>query len=342
MKRWLWIAILVALVAVVAISWRRGLRDGHVSKLGVQEADRSTPVGSSTTNSPHIVANESEMSDRDDPAKIRRAIEMGNVAINFWGKIVDQDGAPLPGVTIIYTYAIHHGNDLGVAWMEREERKGEIVSDGSGSFAITGLTGHDLVIESLSKPGYMYRMRHSLTYDFGGNMPERRFQSRQDEPVRFAMVNEGTLERLIHKRGRINVSGTGTPGPWNLWEGEPDPNGELIIMFRREPAVLKWSDRLSTWSADLQIVGGELIEALWEEDVHRAPASGYSATVPYPKQPQKEGVGVRSFYLRTANGNYGRIQVELYPGDDGPTARCFITSDMNPRSGSRNLEPAEE
>lgn len=288
------------------------------------------------------VQDESEVSDRTDPQDVRRLIEANNVPINFWGEIVDQDGRPLPGVRITYKYSIHHGNDLGVAWIEYEAQKGETVSDSEGSFAITDLKGHDLTIESLTKPGYLYRKRWQLAYVFGGNMPSRKFMPRRDKPVRIIMIQVSATEPLIHNEGGLNVSGDGTDWRWNLWSGEPDDKGELAVVLRRKPAVVERLGQVVDWSADLHVIGGGIVEALWEEEIHRAPESGYSATVPYPKNPPREGVGHSSFYLRTADGKYGRIQVELYPGDDGPTVRCFITSDMNPRPDSRNLEPTEE
>jgi len=271
---------------------------------------------------------------------IRRIIEAANVPIEFWGKVTDQDGVPLEGVKIAYTGLSLWGNDVGVAWTPKE-RKGQAVTDATGSFAITGFKSNSLGLDSFSKPGYVYRGRPNLSYDFGGNMPEWRFVPQRDKPVCFAMVNERILEPLIQLKGSLRVSGDGVPAQWNLWEGEPDPDGELMVTFRREPAVLTWPKGPVTWSADIQIVGGEIMEAPWVEEIHRAPEAGYSAIVPYSREPEKRGIIGCAFYLRTYNGNYGRIQIELYPSDPGPTARCFITSDMNPHPGSRNLESVE-
>lgn len=284
---------------------------------------------------------EDEVSDREDRAKmIRRLIEAANVPIEFWGKVTDQDGVPLEGVKIAYTGLILWGNDVGVSW-EPKEHKGQAVSDATGSFAITGFKSNSLGLDSFSKPGYVYRGRPNHSFDFGGNMPEHKFVPQRDKPVCFAMVYERILEPLTQLKGRLRVSGNGTIGRWNLWSGEPDDDGELAVSLRRVPAILKFPEFPSIWSADLQIVGGEIMEAPWEEEIHRAPESGYSATVPYSKEPEKQGIIGCAYYLRTRNGNYGRIQVSLYPGDDGPSARCFITSDMNPRPGSRNLESVD-
>jgi hypothetical protein len=283
-----------------------------------------------------------EVSDREDRAKmIRRVIEAANVPINFWGKVTDQDGVPLEGVKIAYTGLSLWGNDVGVAWTPKE-RKGQAVTDATGSFAITGFKSNSLGLDSFSKPGYVYRGRPNLSYDFGGNMPEWRFVPQRDKPVCFAMVNERILEPLIQLKGSLRVSGDGAIGRWNLWSGESDDDGELVVSLRRVPAVLKFPEFPSIWSAELQIVGGEIIQAAWDEEFHRAPESGYSAIVPYSKEPEKQGIIGCAYYLRTRNGNYGRIKVELYPGDGGPSARCFITRVMNPRPGSRNLEPSEE
>ena len=291
---------------------------------------------------------EDEVSDREDRAKlIRRVIEAANVPIEFWGKVTDQDGVPLEGVKIAYTGLILWGNDVGVSW-EPKEHKGQAVSDATGSFAITGFKSNSLGLDSFSKPGYVYRGRPNHSYDFGGNTPEHKFVPQRDKPVCFAMVNERVLEPLIELKGRLRVSGDGTVGYWNLWseelddDAEPDLSGELTVIFRSELAVPANPAQVFDWSADLGIVGGEIMEAPWVEEFHRAPESGYSATVPYSKEPKKQGIIGCAYYLRTRNGNYGRIQVSLYPGDDGPNARCFITSEMNPRPGSRNLEPTEE
>ena len=279
-----------------------------------------------------------EVSDREDRAKmIRRIIEAANVPIEFWGKVTDQDGVPLEGVKIAYTGLIIWGNDVGVAWTPKEH-KGQAVTDAAGSFAINGFKSNSLGLDSFSKPGYVYRGRANNEYDFADDTPAHKFVPRRDSPVCFAMVNERTLEPLIQLKGSLRVSGDGVPAHWNLWEGEPDPDGEFMVAFRCEPAVLTTPRGPVPWAADIQIVGGEIIQAAWAEEFHRAPESGYSAIIPYSKEPAKQGIIGCAYYLRTRNGNYGRITVELRPGYDGSGARCFITSDMNPHPGSRNLE----
>ena len=89
-------------------------------------------------------------------------------------------------------------------------------------------------------------------------------------------------------------------------------------------------------------MGGGISEAPWDEEVRRAPESGYASTIAYPKTEQKQGRPRRSFYVKTADGKYGRLEVDFSPSHDGRTGHCYITADMNPQPGSRNLEPNDE
>jgi hypothetical protein len=110
-------------------------------------------------------------------------------------------------------------------------------------------------------------------------------------------------------------------------------------MFERDPAVLTRVGQPVTWSAKVAILGGGIVEALPDEPFYRAPLEGYVSELDYPKVQQKRGVPTRSFYIKTADGKYGRIGLDLYVDDEGPAARCLVKTVMNP-SGSRVLESA--
>ena len=282
---------------------------------------------------------------KEERAKtINTIIEAGNVPINFWGKIVDQDEHPIVDVTINYSYLTEQGNLLGVAWSASKVHKGSTTTNGEGLFMIQGLRGSGLSIESLQKEGYQYNPDAAHTYDYHGSSAKGKFTPDPSKPVLFVMVNKTTAEPLVSYGGNfgktIRVLGNGTPSRWNIWKGQPDANGELQITFTREPAVLAHVGPPATWSAKIGVIGGGIIEAQPDEAMHRAPEEGYVSVVDYPKTEQKIGVSARSFYVKTADGKYGRFQLELYPGDEGPTARCLIKAYMNP-TGSRNLESGD-
>lgn len=280
-------------------------------------------------------------SDRADAVKMFEAVEATNVAISIWGKVIDQDARMVSGVQVKYEYTIEHGNLSGVAWSDQELRTGEAVSDNDGLFSIQGLRGHNLTILKLEKPGYQFRRKGDMTFDFYGSTASGKFVPEQRRPVVFTMIQREQMEPLIHIKGSLRVRGDGIPERWSLWEGEPDPNGELAVTLRREPAVLERPGQAATWSADLEIIGGGIVAALTEENVRRAPEGGYLPAIAYPKAEQERGIPYRSFYVKTAEGKFGRIQVKLDAYSQGSTVRCSISGDMNPRVGSRNLEPTE-
>lgn len=302
----------------------------------VQRIVRTTPAA------PTPGRDEDRLLKQAERAKaINAIIESGNVPINFWGKVVDQEGNPVSGVAIRYSYSTEHGNLLGVAWSASKVHKGSTASNETGVFSIQRLRGSVLSIESLQKEGYSYNPRRANTYDYYGSNAAGKFKPESNNPVLFVMTNKATAEPLVSFGGdfgkTMRLPGDGAPVRWSVWKGQIDPNGELQVTFTREPAVLARVGQPATWSAKVEIVGGGIIEASPDELLYRAPEEGYVSVLDYPKSEQKRGVGHRDFYIKTADEKFGRIQLELYPGDDGPTARCLIKSSLNP-NGSRNLE----
>jgi hypothetical protein len=270
-----------------------------------------------------------------------QAIEGTNVPINFWGKIIDQHEHAISNAKVEYHYSTEHGNMLGVAWSKQRIEKGETVSDDSGLFSVTGFKGHYLGIETLAKEGYEYNPRKVMDFNYYGDTAAGKFVPDPRNPVLFVMVNKATAEPLVSYGGSfgktMRLPGDGTPVRWSVWKGQPDPNGELQLTLKREPAVLARVGQPVTWAAKVEVIGGGVVEASPDDAIHRAPEEGYAPAVDYPKAEQKRGVPARSFYIKTAEGKYGRIELDLYADDDGPTARCLIKASMNP-SGSRDLE----
>ena len=249
MKRF-WIATAAFVVFVVlGILWKTSVVQTEVVKSAAKKADISTPAA--TRLATPGVENVNGASNRAKVDEVRRIVEAANVPINFWGRVTDQDGLPLSGVAVTYAYSIDHGNDQGVAWIQEETRRGEVGSGADGSFAILGLKGHDLTIESLTKSDYAYKMRFNHSYNFYGDAPSGRFISNQDKPIIFAMIHKDRLEPLIQSKGTLHVRGDGIPEHWNLWSGEADPSGELAVIFRADPGVSANPAQVVNWSADL-------------------------------------------------------------------------------------------
>ena len=348
-RRSILVAATAAIILGLFMMWwfmpRRGTRS--TSDLS-ETADKANAVAIGTP--PSITSTfegERKQKQEQRARTIFQAIEGTNVPINFWAKVVDQNGQPIEAVKIKYNYSIEHGNMMGVAWGQQKIHKGETVTDTVGSFSITGLKGHQLGIESLSKDGYQYNPRGAKVFDYYGSTAAGKFTAERSHPAVFVMVENAATEHLVSYGGdfgkTIRLPANGTPLRLNIWKGKPDPNGELQLTFKREPELMAQVGAPTTWSARAEVIGGGIVEAPPDELINRAPEEGYIPAVDYPKVEQKQGVGARSFYIKTADGKYGRLSLELYPGDEGPSARCLIKTYMNP-SGSRNLEfdPAKQ
>jgi hypothetical protein len=338
------VAVVVAIVVTSVVTWWLAPRARPPVARATEPEDLPTPVESATPATATPIRDEGKRLQQQERAKsIVQAIERTNVPINFWGKVVDQNQQSIDSVSVQYSYSTEHGNIAGAAWSEQKIHKTEVTTNVAGMFVVSGVKGHTLTVESLMKEGYTYTSRSAKVYNYYGDTASGKFTPEPANPVVFVMVSKSIAERLVSYGGSfgrtIRLPGNGAPVRWSLWKGQPDTSGELEITFKREPAVLARVGGPATWSAKVAIIGGGIVEAPPDEPFYRAPAEGYVSELGYPKVEQKRGVPARSFYIKTAGGKYGRIELDLYADDEGPTARCLIKASMNP-SGSQNLEEA--
>lgn len=337
----------IAVVCVIAlVSCWLWLRQEQSQPWVLENAPSPPMVPSETeaaTTEPMTQEKQQEIAKQRD-ASIRASIEGSNVPINFWGKVVDQDGRPLNGVVVNYQYQTEHVLLPGVAWARSAVHKGVVTTTGYGIFSIEKLRGHFLSIEGFKKDGYKVPEQFSpavATFNYFGDTAGGKFSPDKQRPVEFVMLSEGSVPQLIVLGGDfgngMRIPADGTPERWNLWTGRKDSNGELQVTFRREPAVLSNTGEPPLWEAKLEMIGGGIMEAARDRSLWQAPEGGYVGTIDYPKTEQKRGTRRRAFYVKTADDKYGRIELELFPRDEGATVRCLIKSQMNPKPGSRTL-----
>ncbi len=243
-----------------------------------------------------------------------------------------------------YGYNIEQGNAVGSAWGTTKERRGTITTQADGTFAVTNLHGHWFSILGLEKVGYkranqITREEISFNYD---RVEPTHFTPDKANPVIFPMVQDAALEPLIVHEMRWNqalaLPAAGAPILWDVWQGKPNANGELRITFQRDPVALSPGQKPARWKAMLEMIGGGIMEEQAGSEIFIAPNDTYPPVIDYPQQPQRLGRPDQRFYFRTAKGNFGRLEVTIYPNDEGSTARCFIKAYLNPQPGSRNLE----
>lgn len=198
--------------------------------------------------------------------------------------------------------------------------------------------GSMLTIENIRKAGYTYVRTESAVFDYAGITARGRFKAERSNPVRFLLVSATAANQIASFDGPLGgivaVPADGTPVRCSLRTGKAAPDGELQITFRRDPTTLSHRGEPCTWSAAIEVIGGGIVEAGGNSNGQMAPAEGYAQSVEYPQTEQKRGVGARSFYIKTADGKYGRIDLELYARDEGSAGRCLIRGAIN-TSGSR-------
>jgi len=107
-----------------------------------------------------------------------------NQKIDFYGKVVDESEAPLPGSTVEFH---------GIAFPEAEFRT-NVVSGADGKFFVGGITGVTVFVR-VNREGYEeIRGTNKNKFVFQSPMPPDGFQSDPDNPIVFRLRKK-TLER---------------------------------------------------------------------------------------------------------------------------------------------------
>ena len=248
--------------------------------------------------------------------------------IDFYGKVVDENTNPVPGVNI-------HFN-----WSELPERGGERTSDtqsdSDGLFSLHGKRGAALTV-SFSKQGYYSSGRGEQTFSYA--LPKAISPDPRD-PVIFRLRKKGIGETLIGVKQNYRVARDGTPLGIDLATGKAGTggSGDLVVQCwtddQGKPSGAKYD-----WHCILTVPGGGMVPTDGEFPF-LAPENGYALTneiaMPADRTNWTSDVDLKFFY-RVADGRYGRMTFSMIAGGQH---FCMINSVLNP-SGSRNLEPAQ-
>ncbi|WP_042725892.1 hypothetical protein [Chthoniobacter flavus] len=270
--------------------------------------------------------------------RVRSIVEGRNVAIDYYGKVVDQDDHPLAGVRVRYSIQSMYF----LPWLPggKSELR-EIVSDGEGLFSIRGGKGFSLGFDSLAKDGYKYSPKGGRGELYsGGGAQDYKPDPRHREI--FTMVKLGSGEPLIHYDAHLSLPCDGRPVRLNVLTGALADDGDFQLTLIRTPYNIVRGGPHFSWSAKIEIIGGGLVE-LEGTGTYRAPLEGYNRnfTVEHPADEKVWGGGLRKvFYIKTRDERYGRIRVDLDTTYQPPPAKAFLEVCLNPSPSLRNLEYA--
>jgi len=259
---------------------------------------------------------------------------------DFYGKVIDQDGNPLAGVSVVGELVLNDGTYGGV-----QTEKHNATTDDGGLFEFTGLHGAGLGI-TISKPGYENEWKNDAYQSPSGG------QSSPADRVIYRMWSTNAHEPLITGNKSFEVVPDGRPYFISLADGtiSEQAGGDLKVWIQYTNQPVR--GQLYDWSAGLEVING----GLWEVPqaamnsgfsdepaipMYEAPSDGYVPSFSLKEQikgGQRGEIGSRYFYLLLNNGKeYGRMNINLFaPYGQLHPGLIRVSYAINP-SGSRIL-----
>lgn len=275
---------------------------------------------------------------RNIEEQARVMLENRNMPINFWGKVIDQDGTPLAGVNI--KSQIRHWDFPAELDPDGNLIKRESTTSVDGLFNISGDRGDDLGLK-LEKDGYALEPKMKTGFGYG---TAERFTASQEKPMIFRMWSTNIHEQLITGEKMFQIMPDGRTYAVDLTKGtiSESGDGDLKIWIKR-PNPIVFGQRYN-WSCEMDVVNGELLQ---ETDSYSsmflAPSEEYVSSFQFEQKVGSgwgDSTGSKRFYLMLKNGQeYGRMTVKLYAYyNDHIPGLIDIKYAINP-SDSRILKP---
>ena len=246
--------------------------------------------------------------------------------IAFYGRVVDQNGDPVPDADVGYT-AADRFNASGSQYTGK--------SDAAGYFQITRIKGGGLLV-GVGKHGY-YPVEGKSSQNFGYGMgadSTRKPPPTKDNPAVFVLHKMGATEPLIRVEKNARIPKDGTPVTVDLMTGRLSPNGNLRVeAWTAAPE----SGRKFTWRCRVTVPGGGLVERKGQFDFE-APEDGYEESVDLGMPHDAEewtSDQQRDYFVKLPDGRFARVNFRMIAGGN----HYFVMeSFLNPKPGSRNLE----
>ena len=260
-----------------------------------------------------------------------RAVEEAYKApLDLYGKVVDEHGNPIEGAQAEMKVLVGNGP---------AEKMYQKLSDAVGMFSITGIEGAQVFVQ-VKKDGFyqtpesqkvfMYWMRGAK----GVSLP-----TTSESAVVLVLHSKGHPVALISTSLRKSVAKDGSPTEIDI------KKGRLTAKEQANIEVEVWTQDKQKdekgrypWRYRISVPSGGLIERT-DPFAYQAPAEGYKSSDEIEINPadQKKWVNraSRQYFLRLADGSYGRVAIEVITVGDHI---LVVDSLINPHAGDRNLE----
>lgn len=319
---------LILLLTACVILWF--LTRGDVDQPITPQPPPVVTVGSGTK-----LPNPVHQQDADErAAKLKTMVTTSNVPIAFWGKVIDEKGAPLINVRI--TYRIQSAVLMGLTGIgPTKGGQNAISTGGAGLFSILHERGVMLDFEGFEKEGFTLMANQSKAFAYSRtpviHVPD------ENSPKVFVMKSNSAPADVKNISGKFELLWDGTPLRINLETGQVSLSGKLIVTAFRSATI--GQVRGFEWRLSLEIEGGGLQQESEKEAAFLAPENGYldkweSGSTAEAK-PWKGGYHGNIYFQ--LNGKYGRLKLRTYPDSRVGEVSFQIESFVN-NSGGRNTE----
>lgn len=252
--------------------------------------------------------------------------EQNKQSQDFYGKVIDQTGEPVAGVTVTGELMIDTGEDIKTKEVHTTQ------TDAEGLFQFTGGEGSELAVV-VNKAGYEMGARGE-----GYKGPVGKKTSPTDRAV-FTMWKARGAEPMTYREFHSRVPYDGTSATLNLATGEKTGGGDLRITLLRTPLQVRRGIDKYDWTVKIEMLAGGLLA---ENDAYPywAPETGYqpffAASMSSNDVPWSAELN-QNFYIKNQQGQFGRLFIDLSTDSMRPDTGITIETWINP-SGSQNLE----
>jgi hypothetical protein len=262
---------------------------------------------------------------------LQQRVSEANVPIDFYGKIIDQNGDPVVGAEIEYGIAGYSVTKV------IDVTTGFAISSSEGIFEINNENGEKLFIREIKKKNYTYYVTQNpkSSFDYWAYGSSSRFVPNENEPIVFYVRKQEELaftlksDRLMSKDLDFGKVFYGSLKDGRVW-----PNDHPRFNFQRDFEMVvqrrEGQDPLLT----ITMLGENAGVILSTETVYEAPANGYNSSLEIICEDDEKYV----FFMRNKEGLYAKIEGYFSTMEpDHSLVRTDITSWLNPY-GDRNLE----
>ncbi len=264
--------------------------------------------------------------EEDKFARMAEALEEANVPITFWGVVKDQDGIPLPGVSIGYRVQTAGTVDESGELVQHNPT-GIIGTDERGEFRLTNKFGMSLIIESFVKDGYSMDPNQSLVFGYAGT-PKIHLPKRSD-PHPFVLVESESMSEVTENRFELVLPWDGKPVRVDMESGKRSESGDLVVTAHRDLGKARFG-----WRVSVSIRGG-VVQPAPEGRGFVAPESGYQTSweCAFPTQNDEWRFAYDDHLFYQKAGRYGRLSLQIYADAAPEGVGIYIDRYLNPSGG---------